>query len=893
MAKITGYVITAGHLDIEWYQPLCSYRFWTAEALETLKRIDRERHDFTCYVLDGQVFPLEEYLEVVPEDESAMRALIASGKLAIGPFYTQFDEWLPSAECIIRNCLYGNRKSLAMGGIMRAGYLPDNFGHPMQMPQILRGFDIDSLLFMRGFPEVPGGHPDEFIYRGIDGSEVLASHFRETYAGAFDIFQKKADPLTPREVPYYADYLGYEYFRELAVHDDPQRIARNMIQNVHRIKERYPSGVIALVAGYDHLPPQINVGDSIRAANEMQDEIEFVMGDAEGYVREVKKALRSPAVYGMELIGSRYQYILLGALSTRTYLKRAHFACEALLERYAEPLDAMASLLGYPDKPALLHQAWRSMLINSAHDSIHGSSVDEVHVEMDARYGTVRQIAAGIIHDAMKHMGARMPLPPTGRAMLRYAPVRSAHPQVCEVWLPVGDDPVSVARSDGRVLPTQILSREKIALNGKGQPRNAPYHNSVLRKLLFLDDAGEGALAMFTTTEAAAPKTALRVSERSIENEFIRVDVEGALMSIFDKRTGKSFENLNLLEEDAEAGDAWDHSPPWTHGEKVLSTAAAMTARITERGPVRATIAMEGVMSVPARLIGDERSQARESMPISFEVAVCAGVPRVDVKLTLDNRARDHRVRLCVPMGVVTDAIRSQSQLAVIDRAVRRPVEIEPWHQPPTVLLPFREWVAAQDGSAGLAVALKGVYDYEAQETACGQPRACFTLLRGFELMGRMNMPARSGGASPSSHTPGAQCIGEHIVEWAYMPYAADADDRAPFLGLAQCFLYPPVVHALREPQVDKATAVCPDLFSWTEKNIQFSAFKRCFDRDGCLLRLYENQGRKTTARVRVNGFTRAALCDMNERTLSEVRIENGVITLHFEPYKALSVKII
>jgi alpha-mannosidase len=105
-AKLTGFIITAGHLDIEWYQPLRSYRFWTIETFEDLKKAVK-RDDFTCYVLDGQVFPLEEYLEAVPQDEKEMRSLIGQGKLAIGPFYTQFDEWLPSAENMIRNCRSG------------------------------------------------------------------------------------------------------------------------------------------------------------------------------------------------------------------------------------------------------------------------------------------------------------------------------------------------------------------------------------------------------------------------------------------------------------------------------------------------------------------------------------------------------------------------------------------------------------------------------------------------------------------------------------------------------------------------------------------------------------------------------------------------------------------
>ena len=46
MKKLIGFVVTAGHLDIEWYQPLRSYRFWTVEALEQLKDIRAHRKDF-------------------------------------------------------------------------------------------------------------------------------------------------------------------------------------------------------------------------------------------------------------------------------------------------------------------------------------------------------------------------------------------------------------------------------------------------------------------------------------------------------------------------------------------------------------------------------------------------------------------------------------------------------------------------------------------------------------------------------------------------------------------------------------------------------------------------------------------------------------------------------
>lgn len=920
MKKIIGFIITAGHLDIEWYQPLNSYRFWTIEALEDLKEAAK-RSDFKTYVLDGQVFPLEEYLEVIPEDETKMRELIRQGKLAIGPFYTQFDEWIPSAENMIRNCLYGKKKSEHFGGYMRAGYLPDNFGHPLQMPQILQNFGIDSLLFMRGMPEVPGGHPDEFLYKGLDGTKVLVSHFRESYSGAFDIFDKDNDPIQPREVPYYGEYLSFEYHRELAEHDDPERIAKNLIENVHKIKNRYPSNVIALIAGYDHLPPQINIGESVNKANELQDEIQFVMGTAEDYVRLVQKQINQPAVYSMELIGSRYQSILLGALSTRTYLKRQNFACEALLERYAEPLDAIASCWQYPDKPALLDEAWKYMMINSAHDSIHGSSTDEVHTEMESRFAKTRQIAAGVIHDAMAYLGSYterwweqlQDIPEIRRSvtaifarndghmhrilpkgLLAYAPVSADFAQPSELWLPIGDNPCCIYDREGNAFPTQILNREDTEVNGKGEVRNSPFPDPIYRKVLFLHPYRAGEV----DTLAAVPGKDsdyehLAAGPDFLENEYLRVQVTGSCIQITDKPGQKTFYHLNLLEEEADAGDAWDFSPPWIPGKIVRSSSFAFTSRLAEQGAVRGVLEIAGTMRVPAGLKGDERLEEEVTLPVLYQITLWRGIRRVDVKLRINNTARDHRIRLRIPANLKTDHILSQGHLAVLSRPTERPTENESWYQPPTQLLPFREWLAVEDGTNGLAIAFKGMYDYEAvMNPLSGEPDVYVTLVRGFERMGRIHMMQREWPASEAIVTPGAQCLGIQEMEWSYIPYQADENEKAPFLPLAQSFLYPPVIHAIRSKSKEELFDTLPPSFGWTEKNIQFSAYKQCLNRDGYILRFFENQGKRTRAVIRIGNFRKAWMSNMSEETLAPLDVSNGSVVIDLEPYKAVSLKL-
>jgi mannosylglycerate hydrolase len=897
-AKVTGYVVCHGHMDIEWYMPLRSFRFWTVEALDELRAIARERPEFATYVLDGQTCVLDIYLQARPEARGEMAELVRRGVLSVGPFYSQFDEWLTSPESMVRNCLYGNRSARAWGAVMKAGYLPDNFGHPLQLPQILNQFGLDSLLFMRGMPEIPGGHPDELMYTGLDGSRLFVSHFRDTYGGAFNVFGR-ADvlPLQPRDMPYHDEYFTYEQYRELADHVDPSKVARDLIASVGRIKDRYPSGVVPLIAGYDHFPPQARLGEVVALANSMQDGIRFVMGNAEGYVRAAQARMKKPLEYREELIGSFYQYVLLGALSTRSYLKRANFGSEALMERYAEPLDALASLLdGWQETRPQMDEAWKLLMTNSAHDSIHGSSMDEVHVEMEGRFAAASQIATGLAHAAIKHVGARMePWWESGDAgVLTFTPADAGAPQAGQAWLPIGDAEACLYDRAGRALPTQVLPRDPIECNSHGKPRTTPWPDPLFRKVLFLASPAVNAVDSFMMRKCRAPFADMAAGDCFIENGRIRVEVRGALLDVLDKETGRWNRGLNLVAEDADAGDAWDYSPTSDPSETVLSNAFPFTSRLTERGPVRSTIEVTGAMSVPKRLIGDARSPERVDIPMSFSVSLEAAASRVDVRLSLENTAKDHRLRLAVPAGARTDVVRSQGAFGIITRPIERTREVQRWIQPPTQILPFREWVAVDDGATGLAVAAKGMYDYSAAVNPLSrEPTVFLTLLRGFEYMSRINTLQREGPAAQGHRTPGAQCPGTQVMEWSYIPYRAAAETAAPFLPQAQAFLYPMMTHMARAKRAAAATAAPAPLqpFRLLDGAVRFSCFKRAFDGGAWVLRCYEDQGRSVTARLRLDGFRSARLSDMNEEPGQALALgPDGTLELPVGPYKVVTL---
>ncbi len=921
MKKITAFIISHGHLDIEWYLPLRVYRFWTLDAIDRQIQLYQEDPEVVPYTVDGQMFPLELYLQARPEKTGIVQEMVARGKLHIGPFFTQFDEWLPSGESMVRNCLVGKLHSERLGQRMRIGYLPDNFGHPAQLPQILDGFGIHSLLFMRGLPYIEEDFPDEFLFEGMDGSRLTAIHFRKSYSSMFtrqDPWKYFLDNTPFRDTPYYHGLISSEHLETLATIDDPQAFAARMIEHVHSVSRWFPSGIVPVVIGCDHCPPHVGLRQAMETANAMSEEIDFITGSPEAYLAEVDQRNPAMPVYRGELYGARFQYLLSGAFSTRAYLKRMNFAAEAMLERYAEPLEALAALHGAAGDKALLDEAWQMLLTNHAHDSIHGSSVDEVHAEMIPRFDGALQTGAGLAHRALAAIAARVnpdrwaahralaaiaawANPARSIAdLIVYRPVPRAPIQFSEQWLPMhqadtaAQQPPLLRAEDGAVLASQVLPRPPAELNELGEIRNDLYPTNAMEKVLFEIPAESTSLSMVRLGYGQSPSAnTLICGADFIENEHLRLCARGPLIDVYDKASQQWYKGLNVIQEAADAGDYWDSSPTWLPSETVFSTRSKASCEVVERGPVRASLRICSTMNVPQFFKDGARSDARVDLPVCFTVSLWKDTKRVDVRLELENTARDHRLSLFVNPFIQSQDVISKTVFGI----VHRPAAVKPalpgrTTQPEGILYPFREWVALQDQQRGLAVAVKGLYDYEADiDKYTGQTILQLTLLRSVGNMTRLNTRARQGNAAYGIESESAQCLGKHVIEYAYIPFASTGTDL-PFLVDADAFLYPPLAHRiLSQPPVASQPLIC-DPFAWEEDNIAFSAFKRAEDGNGYILRLYEAAGKAVSACIRLNGFQTAVLCRLDETQIAPLEMQDGCIRVDFAPHKIVSIRL-
>jgi alpha-mannosidase len=408
------------HWDREWYQTFQQFRVRLVHVVDALLDILDRDPAFTHFMLDGQTIVLDDYLEVRPEQEERLKRHVHAGRISVGPWYLQPDEFLVSGESLIRNLQIGMSRAASFGGAMCVGYVPDIFGHIAQLPQILRGVGIDNAVFWRGVGSE--AHKSEFFWTAPDGSRVLVLHL--------------------------ADPTGYSNARDMPL--SPVEFETRSLLLASTLLPQATTTTLLFMNGSDHLAPQDGLPAAIAVANERMahlspehakvlrgfepvgqeqpagqhatfDSVHIRIGSLAGYVAAVSQQLGRAGEDALqtltgEMRSSQYAHLLPSVLSARMWIKQQNTAAEHLLERWVEPLTAWAALHGapYPRELALL--AWKFLLHNQPHDSICGCSIDQVHRENRVRFDQSQQIGEQLVAEAVQHLVAHIDTrPPAAR----------------------------------------------------------------------------------------------------------------------------------------------------------------------------------------------------------------------------------------------------------------------------------------------------------------------------------------------------------------------------------------------------------------------------------------------------------------------------------------------
>ncbi|HEX2913411.1 MAG TPA: glycoside hydrolase family 38 C-terminal domain-containing protein [Chloroflexia bacterium] len=876
-----GIVVNHTHWDREWYMPFQRYRVLLVDAVDKLLEILREQHGYGAFLLDGQTAVAEDYLEVRPEKAEELIHYVREGRVRVGPWYVLPDEFIPSGESLIRNLLFGRQQMSALGApAPTVGYLPDTFGHPAQLPQILAGFDLGSAVIFRGVRS----DTSEFLWEGPDGTRLLTIYLPGGYFNAMELAR------APR------------FWLEERMQGALEQLARFATTRT-----------VLLMNGCDHFEPQPATQAILDAANSRQNLVFLWQGTLEEYVEQVRAEASGLKVKEGEWRYNRPARITPGVLSARMYLKQADFKASVTLERGAEPLQALAWATNGKHDSGLLEQAWRYLLQNHPHDSICGCSVDEVHQDGAGRYRWAQQIGDDLVERAITRLAAYVSRTsqPDSQARPGFMILNTLAVPRTEMirqrlhFLTPGEQ-FSLQRPDGTPVPHQELSRRPMKLQWDPQRRHfhcegRVYPATVVStaaqnyqgerwqrwegeevEVLFQADlpAGGYLKVVLTGDEAATDKedsseeSSLRWGEGWLENEMIRLDVaEDGSFHLLDKTTGREYGPLNVFRSEADRGDEYSFCP--VENDLPVSTRGGK-AEITlaDAGPLRATLVVKTNLAVPARLAEERDRRVAETviLPITSYISLGPGRGRVEIRTEVDNRASDQRLRVLFMSGVQTEWADAQGQFQVMRRAVELPAEerarVPQFDEEQEVSYhPQRAFVDVSDDRGGLAVLNRGLPEYEAEPSAKGVWLG-LTLLRCVGWLSRDDLSTRYKHAGPPLETPDAQCHGRHVFEYALVPHRGDWLEG----GVAQeAEAYITPVHSGPLPLGDSGNSAYPEasFYALEPAELLFSALKRSENGRTLVLRAYNTAPYAVEGKLKLGFKARVCKANLAERLTS------------------------
>jgi len=378
-----AFVIPHTHWDREWYERFEGYRARLIPMVSRLLDILERDPDFRSFTFDGQTIAIQDYLEKRPDDRTRVQALVRADRLLIGPWHVLADLLLVSGESIVRNLQEGLRSAGELGRAARVAYVADPFGHPAQLPQILRAFGYDTYVFARGMGDEGESVGSEFWWEAPSGDRVRAAHLVDHYSNALPLVGPPSE--------------------------DPVALRRRVKEKTAKILDRltpYANGdAILLMVGDDHVEAYARLPEAVREMRQAFRNVDARIGSLEDFAAAMPPLQHE--VSG-EIASGRYRPILRGVNSTRVWIKQENVACERLLLEWCEPLDALTGGTARDD----LRDLWRMLLQNHPHDSICGCSIDAVHdVDMAPRFEYVRERGGALATRLLERLAGQGAVP--------------------------------------------------------------------------------------------------------------------------------------------------------------------------------------------------------------------------------------------------------------------------------------------------------------------------------------------------------------------------------------------------------------------------------------------------------------------------------------------------
>jgi alpha-mannosidase len=823
-------IVGNSHIDMAWLWPWTETVEVVRNTFQSVLDLMREYPDFKFTMSSARTY--EWMQEKYPDLFKQIEQRVKEGRWEIiGGMWVEPDLNMPDGESLVRQILVGKRYFQKNFGVdVEIGWNPDSFGYNYQLPQIYKKSGMDyfvtqKLLWAHEFTTFPY---KLFWWQSPDGSRLL-TYFPHDYAGGID-----AEPLATDLSIWMPSIYGK------SVPEKPE------MMHLYGVGD-HGGGPTRIML--DH-------AEQLRGPDAVYPKLQFSF--ARDFFSDLEKRLPSMQVptWDGELYFAYHRGVFTTQAETKRRIRRAE---ETVLN--AEKFASLASLYGRAYPQDGMELAWKNLLFDHFHDIMPGSGIAVNYLEAkrnledvgraanDVTMGSLREIAAHVDTQGASAQGEVVPV-------LIFNSLSWPRTEVAEVevQLPAPARQIEVVDSTGRLAESQLLLLD------------AETHRA--RFLLLSNTPAFGYKTYFVRAATTAPAvhSMLKASSDTLENEFIRLKIDpqtGCMTSLFDKRSGteslapaetdtggpKTSTCGNLLQtfvDKPKQWDAWNIDADFEKQHWDLDKADEV--KLMESGPLRAVIQVKNHF---------------QNSTFVRDIAMYAGVPRVDVKMMADWHEKHILLKVAFPLSAHSDKAAFEIPFGSVERPTTRntPAELAQFE------VPAQRWADISDSKHGFSLLNDCKYGYDAKGNVLR-----LSLLR-----------------SPEWPDPHAD-EGHHEFTYALYPHGGGWKDA---LTIRRGYELNYELTSLPFGKHQGSLAAEHSFLQAQPDNVIITALKKAEDENALVVRFYEWAGKDGEVTIQLPpGAESAAETDLMEKPIANISILNGGVTLHTKPYEIKTIKV-
>jgi len=855
-SKDTIQVVGHAHMDMNWLWTYSETMQMCNDNLRQAVAFMKEFPDYTMVQSQAAVYNFVE--KVDPPLFDLVKKYVKEGRLEpVGGMWTEGDENLSSGEAISRSFLLGQRYfQNRFGRMAKIGWLPDNFGHISQMPQILKLAGCDYFYFHRCKPYL-----GTFWWVAPDSSRVLC-YANDTYNGSIN-------PEIKNDIGKFSPDK-HRILQITGVGDHGGGPTRANIEMVHQLDKTpgFPAVKFTTAGNFFQ-----------RASKEME---------------------------GRPTHRSEMQYIFEGCYTNVADIKEGNRNCENMLYG-SEFFNTLRWLRGdkYPSKE--LKDIWETLTFNQFHDILPGSAINESNKENIARYVEALRKTTELRNNAFRKMADEVKFqkdkgqpvvaynlqPKERKAIVAATVFTNEKPATAKIsgWnnfygsnkvVPIdkGQGPVSsvlVRDGSGKTYPAQVVW-------GKSTP---PGYTSKVEFIVDNMPACGYRTFYVDMNKPGEDNKAIPFKNNTFETDFFRVKFDmktGGIISLFDKRSNKEYvreggqlNKLKVYLEDKKGG-----MKAWTINKivKEEDVADVKSVNVVENGPVRACV--ETVLAW-----GNSKFIERTYLYRSY--------PRIDYDMevkwleTGTDSTDSPMLRALFPLAINQPRFYCQVPFDVVERPVDGKIngkEAPSWKKSqsgiygnkPEIIdgqeVPTQKWVDVTDGKDGIALLNRSKYGHSMHN---GDLR--LTLMRSsgdpdiYPNLGKFNI---------------SYSLFPHEGDWKNGVWTEGDDFNVPVYAAEPPSLALVEDHATR-PEEESFISV-------SSGNVVLSGIKQSEEKEELVIRLLETEGKETTTTVTlpmaVKTANRLNLIEYPLKNAPAPEIKGSSIRIKLKPHEIITLGI-